>query len=177
MLPRKEVLLKLRLTQMWKDKTIDKPQETLFKTMLHRERVLGKLGTEHEQILYSIEVKECDLTCTCKRDDVHPGFYLKIGATYRCKRMDQQMLKKLEKGILHQYVIFVDYEVPPEFQLTKALIIKRDLGHPISPEDYPTTKIQLKRLDMDENWFKSMFDLDDEISLSDDSEGEEINII
>lgn len=163
MVPRKSAMLKLRLVELWKNKTITDDEKALLKTMLGREYKRGQLEDKFVEVLNRIEVAECEGQCRCKVDDAPPVFKVKKDQVCFFRQEDQENLKKIEAGSAYQYVVFVEVEIPPEHQMTKELLLKEERGHHAAESMYPKTRTILHRLQLDDLWFDRIFDIEEDL--------------
>jgi hypothetical protein len=172
MLPRKQLMLKHRLVELWNAKNIAEGELKLLKTIFQREFKRGNIEDRHLEIFNRIEEAECTEKCRCKDDNAPRVFYVAKDQVCSFRREEQTNIEKVEKGSLFQYIVFVEKIVPPEFQMTRELLLKEERGHHAAESEYPKEKILLHRLQLDDVWFDKVFDIEEDL-LSESVEGED----
>lgn len=161
--PKKAVMLKLKLVSLWIAKTITESELSLLETILSRELKRAQIEDKHLEILNRIEAAQCTETARCKVDDAPRVFHVLKDQICAFKREDQPNLKKVEGGSEYQYTIFVEKTIPPEFQMTKELLLKEERGHHADESMYPKERILLHRLVLDDLWFDRIFDIEEDL--------------
>lgn len=172
MIPRKSLMLKIRLVELWNAKKIKGDELKLLHTMLVREMKRASIDDKHLEVLNRIEEAKCTQKCRCVVDDAPRVFYVAKDQVYSFRREEQEDIKKIQKGSQYQYVIFVEKIVPPEFQMTRELLLKEERGHHADESMYPKEKVLLHRLQLDDVWFNKIFDIEEDL-LSETVEQEE----
>jgi len=173
MVPRKLVLLKIRLAELWKAKTISEKEELLLESILSRDRMRGTIAdTYYEDVLNRIEASKCADKCRCKTDDAPPVFFLKKDQICSFERHDQPNIEKAQAGSLYQYCVYFEKEIPPEHQMTRELLLKEERGHHAAEDEYPKVKYIMKRLVLDDAFFDRLFDVEEDL-LSGESKKED----
>lgn len=170
--PKKALMLKLKLVSLWVAKTASDNESSLLETILRREFKRAQIEDKHLEILNRIEAAQCTKKARCKVDDAPRVFHVLKDQICSFKREDQDNRKKSEAGSLYQYTIFVEKTIPPEFQMTKELLLKEERGHHAAESMYPKERIILHRLSLDDLWFDKIFDIEEDL-LSEAKETEE----
>lgn len=170
--PKKAMMLKLKLVSLWIAKTITDAELSLLETILSRELKRAQIEDKHLEVLNRIESAQCTEKARCKVDDAPRVFHVLKDQVCNFKREDQPNLKKAQAGSVYQFTIFVEKIIPPEFQMTKELLLKEERGHHAAESMYPKERIILHRLVLDDLWFNKIFDVEEDL-LSETKETEE----
>lgn len=161
MIPRKAEMLRIRLEELWVSKTIFPKEEALLEIVLNRALAKSTIPKDREdackEILYRIEVKKCNEIARCKTADAPRIFYVKLSQLCRFYRVEPTGAGRAK------FVLFMEKEVPPSHQMTPDVLTKIDLGHHVPEEMYPKTKTLLHRQELDENWFNTYFDIEEDL--------------
>jgi hypothetical protein len=163
MIPKKALMLKLRLVELWNGKIITDSELVLLENMLTREMKRGQIEDKHLEVLNRIEQAQCTEKARCKVDDAPRVFFVNKDQVCSFKRHEQSNIKKIEAGSEFVYTIFVEKTIPPEFQMTKELLMKEERGHHASEESYPKERIILHRLNLDDGWFDKIFEIEEDL--------------
>lgn len=157
MIPRKAEMLKIRLVELWTMKTLFPKEEILLELILKRERAKGNISDAHVEVLNRIEVKKCTEVARCKTADAPQVLYVKKDQL--CKFFRQEPIG----AELLRFVVFVERDIPPEFQMTRELLLKEERGHHAAESEYPVSKQLLHRLELNEGWFNATFNIEEDL--------------
>ncbi len=157
MAPRKIIALKERLMAGYKSKEAPEEEMELLETILRKIRSKGsQVDPQYDrdtQIINWIERNRCTMRCTCVQDSLSGALFLTLGRTY--------FYKEIADG--ERYVVYVEYDVPPEHQMTRELVLKEARGHFANEDEYPKTRTDIRVLEIDAKRFAFMFQVDEDL--------------
>lgn len=153
MAPRKLVALKNKLVELYNVKTINAPEQELMEIIFKKERKNGVIIDKHLELFNRIEMARCTDICRVKTDDVPRTHYL-----YK-----DQLCKFYKDDDADKFVVFVERKIPPEWQMSRELVLKEHRGHFASEEEYPKEKTLIHRLNLSEKEFKAWFDFEEDL--------------
>ena len=153
MIPRKLVVLKNRLIELYHSKEITISEQDLMELILRRERGQGKIEEIYEEQLNVIEQSRCEDLCRVKTADAPRVHYLTL----------DQVCKFEHDADTNRYYIYVDIVVPPEWQMSRETVLKENRGHPTTADDYKPARIRVKRLNLTPKEFNAWFDIESDL--------------
>lgn len=163
MLPRKLVMLKARLVELYSKNKINKEEKDLLTLILKKERSRGATpeGSYEVQVINQIEKALCTDKCLAISDGP-PTHLITNGKEY-------SYYQDFEAD---RYVVYIDHLIKPEWQMTRELVVKEARGHFADESEYPKERWDIKRISINEKEFKGWFEHVEDL-LSESKDGEE----
>lgn len=153
MLPRKAIMLKARLIELFKMKTITEEEQVLMETIFKREMVKGQIAENDLEFYNRIEMERCEDRCIVKTD-----------STPRTHHLVKDMVCRYYLDIdADRYVVFVERKILPEWQMTRDLVLKEQRGHFADESEYPKIKFLIHRLNLTQKEFDAWFDFEEDL--------------
>lgn len=151
--PRKVVALRSKLIELFKSEKITEQEQKLMETILKRERLKGVISDANLEVINRIEMDRCTDKCRVKSDDVPRVHYL----------VKDMICKYFKDNENDRFVVFVERVIPPEWQMTRDLVLKEQRGHFADESAYPKEKTLVRRLYLKEAEFKAWFDFEEDL--------------
>jgi hypothetical protein len=153
MLPRKAIMLKARLIELFKMKAITEEEQVLMEVIFRREMVKGQIAESDLEFFNRIEMERCEDRCIVKTD-----------STPRTHHLTKDMVCRYYLDVdADRYVVFVEVKILPEWQMTRDLVLKEQRGHFADESEYPKTKIRVHRLTITQKEFDAWFDFEEDL--------------
>lgn len=157
--PKKLLMLKEKLLSLHADSLCSKDESKLLESIIKRARNKSKdvggtpVPDKELQIINEIEILRCTDKCFVKTETPPQALYFQPG----------QICDFYKDEETERYVVFIKYNIRPEWQMSRDLVLKEQRGHFASEEDYPKTKEALHRIDINEHFFNQWFQVEEDL--------------
>lgn len=155
---RKLIALRTRLIELHLQETATEEELAFMELILKRDAANGKIADTHYEVINRLEMSRCEDECIVKTTDAPVVHYL-----YK-DQICKFTIEQNDKGE-NRFIVFVERSIPPEFQMTRDLVLKEQRGHFADESEYPKEKKLLHKLNLKEREFYAWFDIvEDELS-------------
>ena len=165
--PRKVIAFKEKLMSLYKSKEGSVAEAEMLETMLRKIRKTGNQIDPYydrdTQIINWIERNKCTTRCTCVQDSLSGALFLTLGRTY--------FYKEDEDG--ERFTVYIEYDVPPEHQMTRELVLREQRGHFAAEGEYPKTRTDIRVLNIDAKRFNFMFEIEEDLLATKNTDANE----
>ena len=155
---RKLLALRTRLVELHLEEKITEAELALMELILKRDAATGKIADAHYEVLNRLEMSRCDEECIVKTTDAPIVHYLSKDQVCKFKIVTD------DEGNT-RYAVYVERVIPPEFQMTRELVLKEQRGHFPDESEYPKARTLIHKLNLKEREFNAWFDIvEDELA-------------
>lgn len=164
---RKRDKLLQRLEEIKTDGKLTDDEKELFVGIMKKLRIEGHLHRRLTYVLNEYELEDKDVfDCVVATDDA-PNVH-RLNRNTECKAIYDGDIKMKGQETAGAYVVYVPRVIGTREQLSRDVVVRENLGHPVDPSEYPKQKTKWHRIVINPKEFAAWFDSDEEIHDNDD---------